>query len=80
MFWLSVHSVEGGCCCSQSAICHENCHSYEGSYKTEFLKKGGFVIVIIFLFSNYTGKKPDAVNFWLGESAAVTSCMYPMAM
>ncbi|RLW10011.1 hypothetical protein DV515_00002290 [Chloebia gouldiae] len=29
--------------------------------------------------SEALGKKPDAVNFWLGESAAVTSCTYPMA-
>ncbi|KAJ6667319.1 hypothetical protein lerEdw1_017297 [Lerista edwardsae] len=26
--------------------------------------------------SEALGKKPDAVNFWLGESSAVTSCMY----
>lgn len=28
-------------------------------------------IVIFYLF--FAGKKPDAVNFWLGEGSAVTS-------
>lgn len=39
-----------------------------------------FFVDNISLFPNYTGKKPDAVNFWLGESAAVTSCTYCMAL
>lgn len=39
-----------------------------------------FFVDNISLFPNHTGKKPDAVNFWLGESAAVTSRTYCMAL